>query len=107
MGMGTRSGPIHVLEWRSTLGAMHRCGTVVRWSCQTCHAWGPADLDALVERLGEDADLWDRTPPCKLAGCDGHVIFLASPGSGTPFRPMLSGGRGLLGLDQYRKRDGA
>lgn len=96
--MGTRSGPIHVNEWRSTLGAMKRCGTLVQWSCEKCRGYGPADLDALIEHLGPDANLWDRQPPCRQPGCDGRVFFQASPGRGTPMRPLLSGGRPLLGL---------
>lgn len=88
--MGTRTGPVHVLEWQSNLAGMRKHGTRVQWSCETCRGWGAVDLEPLIARLGEAGSLWDRQPPCKVPGCGGRVFFLASPGSGTPFRPLLS-----------------
>lgn len=90
--MATRSGPHFILEWQSTLGAMRRCGTRVRWSCPTCNRWGDADVGRLIQLLGEEGSLWDRTPPCEAEGCTGQVRFFASPGAATPFRPMRTDG---------------
>ena len=89
--MGLRDGYPQVMEWMSTLDAMKAAGTCIRASCQSCREWHDVDLDEMIRQLGSpNASLWDRSPPCERDGCKGSMLFLASPGPGTPFRPLIS-----------------
>jgi len=89
--MGLRDAYPVPMRWMSTLGAMKAEGTVVRASCQACGKWHDVDLDEMIRELGSpEATLWDRHPPCLDPACDGLLMFMASPGLGTPFRPLLS-----------------
>ena len=90
--MGLRYRPQSVPQWMSTLGEMKRWGTRVICSCGKCHAWRPVDLDPLGVLLDWDGSLWDRRPPCEEGDCPGLCLFLASPGTGTPMRPLKSDG---------------
>lgn len=76
--------------WQSTLGAMKSAGTRVRLICTTpCQFWTEVDVDDMIGELrGADMTLWDARPPCPI--CDGLARFVASPGQGTPFRPLVS-----------------
>lgn len=89
--MGLRTPPITVMDWMSDLARMKQHGTVIRASCQNaaCRHWWDWPVDDLIRQLGSDkATVWDRRPPCERCGYD--VIFLASTGAGTPFRPLIS-----------------
>lgn len=77
-----------VMAWQSTLGEMKRYGTRVRLMGCGCPHWSEVDLDEMIAALGEDGSLWDRRPPCPK--CDRLQHFMASPGEGTPFLPLLS-----------------
>jgi hypothetical protein len=79
-----------VPDWMATLDRMVEAGTLIRASCQTCHAWRAVPLEELVGSYGPEGSLWDQAPACHVAGCSGQVLFLASPAAGTPFRPLSS-----------------
>lgn len=90
--MGTRAGPLYVLDWQGALGSMKAQGTIVRLaSCGCSRRRAEVDLDVLIAKLGEDADLWDRRVSCAQCGKARH--YLASCGEGTPFRPLITNGR--------------
>lgn len=92
--MGTRAGPLHVLEWQRSLGAMRRHG--VRLMLTGCRHWRRVDLEALAAELGDEASLWDASRPCPV--CRKPQTFMASPGQGTPFLPLVTpSGRRALG----------
>lgn len=78
-----------VMRWQSDLGSMIAEGAyVIRTGCR-CGCWGVVDLPYMVDLLGgPDMTLWDCRPPCPLCGQLHH--FMASPGPGTPVRPLLS-----------------
>lgn len=85
--MGTRTSDLHVMAWQSTLGEMKKHGTRVRLMSGNCPHWSDIDLDGMIEQLGPDAHLWDSRAPCPVCGVEQH--FMASPGGGTPFTPMI------------------
>jgi hypothetical protein len=89
--MGHRPPSTHVLEWQSDLAGMKKHGTRIRASCQTCGHWWDLDVDEMIRELGSDkASLWDRSPPCEIEACGGIATCHASPGPGTPTRPLVS-----------------
>jgi len=77
-----------VPEWMSTLGAMQRHRTRVISTCSRCRGSRTVDLTALIAQLGADGSLWNRRPACSSCGKPGH--YMASPGPGTPMRPLLA-----------------
>lgn len=90
--MGTRAGPLYVLDWQGTLAAMKAQGTVVQLaSCECSRRRSEVDLGDLIATLGEDADLWDRRVTCKRCGKARH--YLATCGEGTPSSPLITHGR--------------
>lgn len=88
--MGARTGPRYALSWESSLGAMLDAGGVrCLRSCTACGLWGEVDLEHMVGVLGgRDMSLWDCRTPCPL--CGKPMLHLASPGPGTPARPLAS-----------------
>lgn len=89
MATGGNFDPRNV-AWMATLGGMVEHRTLVQASCRRCGATRPADLKKLVAHLGSGGTLLDRHPPCWKPKCGGEVLFLASPGRGTPFRPCIT-----------------
>lgn len=89
MATGGNFDPRRV-TWMATIGGMIAAGTRVKATCRLCNARRPADLAVLRAALGDDGTLIDRHPPCWKPGCGGRVLFLASPGKGTPSRPCVS-----------------
>lgn len=85
LGMRQRLIP----TWVRTVRAMREAGVQVRWSCRTCGQWGDADLELTERAKGPDFCLINRRPKCRQPNCNGHVLFLYSPGGGTPFAPLL------------------
>lgn len=89
--MGFRREHAGVLDWMSTLDKMKAHGTIIRASCQgkDCRHWWDWPVDDLIRQIGSDkASVWDRQPPCER--CGAEILFLVSPGRGTPFRPLMS-----------------
>jgi hypothetical protein len=79
----------HPMVWQSTLGDMKAERTIVLRTCGTCGFSGEVDIDFMIALLGgPEMTLWDCRPPCALCGKDQH--HMASPGPGTPFRPLTS-----------------
>lgn len=76
--------------WMATVGGMLEVGTQVTASCRSCGATRRADLKKLQIALGPNGTLIDRHPPCWKPKCQGKVLFIASPGPGTPARPCVS-----------------
>ena len=77
------------LDWIATLGGMVHRGTKVRATCRKCSVCMDVDLVPMLSKLGAKATLLNRHPPCRVVGCDGSVIFTASPGGATPFYPCI------------------
>lgn len=75
------------MAWQSTLGAMRAHGTAVILTGCACRKTA-IDIEAMIATLGPDADLWDVHPICARCGRRQH--YMASPGDGTPFRPLIS-----------------
>jgi hypothetical protein len=74
----------------ATIGGMIAARTRVTATCRVCGASRPADLKKLVAKLGTDGTLVDRHPPCWKPKCEGRILFIASPGRGTPARPCTT-----------------
>ena len=87
MGAGTNFR--HPMAWQATLGGMQANGTLAYQVCSKCKLRRDVDVAALVDKEGPRSTLWDRRPICPRCGERTH--YMASPGPGTPFRPMLSG----------------
>lgn len=89
--MGTRTENRRPLAWQETLGGMAAQGVRVMQVCpsRACGVSRPVDVAALLEAEGPQASLWNRRPACPACGERGH--YLASPGAGTPYTPLLSG----------------
>lgn len=64
-----------------TLKSLIESGKPVRWNCTTCSAGGRADLAAMALAKGEDFELMDCTPWCKVPECLGRVWFAVPLGS--------------------------
>ena len=79
------------LDWCATIGGMVHKGARVRAQCRKCKVCLEVDTLAILLRLGPKASLLNRHPPCRVVGCDGHVLFIASPAEGTPFMPCVTG----------------
>lgn len=79
-----------VMLWISTLGAMKAEGTRLRRSCLSpCSFWEDVTPEAMIAQLGgPENTLWDCQPPCPV--CDRLTFYLASPGEGSVYRPLLS-----------------
>jgi hypothetical protein len=73
----------NIPSWSATLGALRQASATVRAICPRCAGF-KADLERMIEAKGETYSLWNRTTPCPRPGCDGHVWFKASLGSGWP-----------------------
>ena len=78
------------LDWCATLGGMVHHGTRVRATCQKCKVCLDVDPVPILAKLGPKATLLNRHPPCRVVGCDGSIIFSASPGEATPFMPCIT-----------------
>jgi hypothetical protein len=79
-----------VMFWQSTLGAMKSEGTRLRRVCSSpCSFYEDVDIDLMIATLGGPRmTVWDTEPPCEVCGRRTH--YLASPGPGSVFRPLLS-----------------
>ena len=88
--MGPRNTPRDPLAWQSTVEEMLRHGTRLKLTCTRCPDFYPVDLNKLAVEKGLSFMAWDATEPCPKPGCTGHLFYLGSPGSGTPFRPLRS-----------------
>lgn len=89
--MGNRTADRQPLAWQGTLAQMKAHGTIVAQtaSCRCPGRWVALDVDQLLARHDGDYRLWDRRPACPDCGRPGH--YMAAPGPGTPFRPLLTG----------------
>lgn len=76
------------MAWQNSLGEMKAHGTLLAQStgCKCKGRWQALSIDALIYRHGPDFVLWDRVAHCAACGKAGH--YMASPGAGTPFRPL-------------------
>lgn len=85
--MGSKA-PIARMAWISDLAGMQRHGTLLKAGCRDpgCAHWTGLDVSALIVEYGEETDLRDADLRCD--SCGGAVLILASPGQGTPFRPV-------------------
>lgn len=75
-------------SWLKTVGEMIRADITLRARCRTCEVMFKVDLEAIAAVKGRHYSLIGGRAACKIVGCDGCVVFLYSPGKGTPFRPM-------------------
>lgn len=81
------------MTWQGNLAQMEAEGShVIRICTSPCPHFEVVDVAALIALLGPAGDLWDARPPCPC--CPGRNHFMASPGPGTPARPLLSWDRG-------------
>lgn len=89
--MGDRTAIRTPMAWQRTLAEMKAHGTLVAQSCTApgCGRWATLNVDTLIGIYGEKALLWDRRPHCVSCNRPGH--YMASPGEGTPYRPLRSG----------------
>lgn len=78
------------MAWQKSLGEMKAHGTIVAQTtgCRCSGRWRVMSVDALIYAHGPDFVLWDRPARCATCGKVGH--YMASPGPGTPFRPLQS-----------------
>ena len=78
------------MDWQRSLGEMQAHGTTVAQTtgCRCAGRWQVLSLDALIYQHGPDFVLWDRPARCARCGKVGH--YMASPGPGTPYRPLRS-----------------
>ena len=68
---------------------MREAGTRVQAHCRKCKVALKVDLDVLCTLKGRSYSLIGVTTKCKVLLCDGTMFFLASPGPGTPYRPLF------------------
>lgn len=91
--MGDRIADRSPMAWQGTLAQMKAHGTRLAQtaSCECRGNWVEIDVDKLLAEHGPDWSAWDRRPPCARCGKPGH--YMASPGTGSPFRPLRTGYR--------------
>lgn len=77
-------------NWLMSVGAMREAGVRVQARCRKCKVALRVDLDVLCTLRGRSYSLIGAASRCKVVGCDGQMIFMASPGVGTPFLPLLN-----------------
>ena len=86
--MGDRHAPRSPMAWQNSLAEMKAYGTIVAQTtgCRCRGRWQVLGVDALIYEFGPEFVLWDRVARCSACGKEGH--YTASPGPGTPFRPL-------------------
>jgi len=89
--MGDRTHDRNPAAWQSTVGQMRSSGAAVYLACtsQGCGRSTPMNLTDVAAKFGDDFSLWNRRPVCPECGRVGH--YMASPGAGTPYRPLRTG----------------
>ena len=48
------------------------------------------DVGLLISHFGRNYSLYDKRSSCRIYSCDDESFFLASPGGGTPLRPLVT-----------------
>ena len=76
--------------WLMSVGAMREAGVRVQAHCRKCKIALRVNLDTLCTLKGRSYCLIGVASCCKVVGCDGQMIFAASPGVDTPFLPLLN-----------------
>lgn len=81
--MGTKDpDKIHAADWRAhfeTADQMRRARWRVRSVCECCGTKLRTPLAAAIKLHGPGFSLWNRTAPCLVDGCTGHVYYEAWP----------------------------
>lgn len=75
-------------RWMSSIGYMRDSDVRVRALCRKCRVLLEVDLNVMCTMRGRSFSLINAKARCKIVGCGGEVFFMASPGEGTPFRPL-------------------
>jgi hypothetical protein len=90
-----RSTQIYELipKWSATLGGIKDSDAIVRAHCRKCSNTFKVDVGLLISHFGRNYSLYDRTSSCRIYSCEGECLFLASPGGGTPLRPLVTKAR--------------
>lgn len=70
--------------WTETVAALRAEGAEVTAVCWRCSARTLVDLAGVETAMGPLFSFWNRSPPCRVPGCDGRVWFSAQrPNAGT------------------------
>jgi hypothetical protein len=79
------------LQWQASLGGLMAADARVYATCTGC-GWtrNPLPLEPIAAKFGVNYSLWDRRPRCRQPGCTGRVLFMATLGDSTPYRPLKS-----------------
>lgn len=91
--MGSRNAHRNIPAWAATLGALSAEGAELRAVCSwgTGHASVKADLARMLAAKGPLYSLWNRTFPCRVAGCAGRVKFYATRPNANVYPTMMWG----------------
>jgi hypothetical protein len=89
MGQSTKIYEL-IPKWSATLGGLKDSDAIVRAHCRRCGNTFKVELGLLISHFGKGYSLYDRTSSCRIYKCDGECFFLASPGGGTPLRPLMT-----------------
>ncbi len=76
-------------RWMDSAGAMLRMNALVRSRCVKCGTLLRVELDELVARHGVGHSLIDRLERCRMVGCVGSTIYLASRTYGRDWTTLL------------------
>jgi len=69
----------HLSSYFITVSAMRRDGWVVMARCRACHLDAWVCLSTVIRLNGPDVQLFGRTTRCRRYGCQGRMIFMATP----------------------------
>jgi len=84
-----------VPAWTETVASLRATpGVRVYQKCSACQRESVVDLDALIEQFGPLYSLWNRHPPCEVAGCGGQRWYRAQPAN--YFHKILEGAPAYL-----------
>ena len=89
MGRSTKFYEL-IPKWSATLGGLKDSDAIVRAHCRKCSSTFKVEADLLISHFGRNYTLYDKTSSCRIYSCDGICLFLASPGGGTPLRPLVT-----------------
>ena len=76
-------------RWMDSVAEMLRMNALVRTRCSTCGTLLRVELEDIVARHGTGYSLVDRLERCRMVGCMGSAIYLASRTYGGAWTTLL------------------
>ena len=76
-------------RWMDSAGEMLRMNALVRMRCAKCGTCLRVELEDVVARRGPGWSLVDRLERCRMVGCSGSTVYVASRTYGRDWTTLL------------------